>query len=105
MIAGTYPGLIIMAAQRHASFLHKASLAVQDGASPSSVLEGGYPRLHFSRKSAGESALQNLPPARLAAIIEQLGTAALESRKQANLAAAIAQRALLAIAVNARRRG
>ena len=38
-------------------------------------------------------------------IIEQLATAALEMRKQAPLAAVIAQRALLSIAVNAKRRG
>jgi DNA polymerase-3 subunit delta len=38
-------------------------------------------------------------------IIEQLATAALEMRKQAPLAAVIAQRTLLSIAVNAKRRG
>ena len=38
-------------------------------------------------------------------IIEQLATAALEMRKQNTLAAVIAQRALLSIAVNAKRRG
>jgi DNA polymerase-3 subunit delta len=38
-------------------------------------------------------------------VIDQLATAALDSRKQSALAAAIAQRALMAIAVNARRRG
>jgi DNA polymerase-3 subunit delta len=41
----------------------------------------------------------------LLAIVDQLGTAALDSRKQPSLAAAIAQRALLSIAVNAKRRG
>ncbi|KIZ43903.1 MULTISPECIES: DNA polymerase III subunit delta [Rhodopseudomonas] len=105
MVAGTYPGLIIMAAQRHAAFLHKASLAVDDGASASSVLESGYPRIHFSRKAAAETALRNFPPTRLLAIIDQLAVAALDARKQTNLAAVIAQRVLLAIAVNARRRG
>ena len=39
------------------------------------------------------------------AIIEQLAVAALEMRKQAALAAVIAQRTLLSIAVNAKRRG
>jgi len=104
MIAGTYPGLIIMAAQRHAAFLHKASLAVEDGAAASSVLDSGYPRIHFSRKGAAEAALRSFPPARLLAIIDQLAVAALDARKQAALAAVIAQRALMAIAVNARRR-
>jgi DNA polymerase III subunit delta len=41
----------------------------------------------------------------LLAIIEQLATAALDMRKQSALASAIAQRALLSIAVNAKRRG
>jgi DNA polymerase III subunit delta len=69
------------------------------------VLDSGFPRLHFSRKPNVEIALRNFNVARLALIIEQLATAALEMRKQAPLAAVIAQRALLSIAVNAKRRG
>lgn len=105
MAAGTYSGVIISAAQRHAASLHKASLAVEAGQSASSAMDGGFPRLHFSRKAAVETALRNLNTARLRQVIEQLAVAALDSRKQAALAAAIAQRALMAIAVNARRRG
>ena len=71
----------------------------------SSVLEGGYPRLHFSRKGVVETALRNFSPPRLVGIIDQLGTAALDMRKQTALASAIAQRTLLAIAANAKRRG
>jgi len=52
-----------------------------------------------------ETALRNFSVARLAAIIEQLATAALDTRKQSTLAAAIAQRTLMAIAANAKRRG
>lgn len=104
MIAGTYPGVIISAAQRQAAWLHKSALAIADGQPASAVLEGGYPRLHFSRKPAVETALRNFSVARLAAIIEQLATAALDTRKQSTLAAAIAQRTLMAIAVNAKRR-
>ena len=44
-------------------------------------------------------------PRRLVAIIEQLATAALDTRRQSTLAAAIAQRTLMAIAANAKRRG
>jgi len=105
MIAGTYPGMIIASAQRQAAWLHKSALAIADGAPASSVLDAGYPRLHFSRKPMVEVALRNFSPARLAAIIDQLGTAALDMRKQTALAAVIAQRALLSIAVNARRKG
>ena len=105
MIAGTYPGVIISAAQRQAAWLHKSALAVADGTPVSTLLESGYPRVHFSRKGAVEVALRNFSVARLATIIDQLGTAALDMRKQATLASAIAQRALLSIAANAKRRG
>jgi DNA polymerase-3 subunit delta len=69
------------------------------------VLDGGFPRLHFSRKANVEIALRHFDAARLTLVIDQLATAALEMRKQATLAPAIAQRALLSIAVNAKRRG
>ncbi|MBV8701052.1 MAG: DNA polymerase III subunit delta [Bradyrhizobium sp.] len=105
MVAGTYPGLIISAALRHATWLHKSALAVAEGTPASAVIDGGFPRLHFSRKPAAETALRNFSPARLLAIVDQLGTAALDMRKQPSLAAAIAQRTLLSIAVNAKRRG
>ena len=104
MVAGTYPGVIISAAQRHAAWLHKSALAIADGTPISAVVESGFPRLHFSRKASVETALRQFSVARLVLIIEQLATAALEMRKQATLAAVIAQRALMAIAVNAKRR-
>lgn len=105
MVAGTYPGVIIAAAQRQAAWLHKSALALGEGAPLSTVLDGGFPRLHFSRKGAVETALRNFNPPRLVGIIDQLATAALDMRKQTSLAAVIAQRTLLAIAANARRRG
>ncbi len=105
MIAGTYPGMIISAAQRQAAWLHKSALAVAEGTPLSTLLDSGFPRLHFSRKGNVETALRNFNAARLVLIIEQLATAALEVRKQAALASVIAQRTLLSIAVNARRRG
>ena len=49
--------------------------------------------------------MRHFNAARLTLIIDQLATAALEMRKQAPLAAVIAQRVLLSIAVNAKRRG
>jgi DNA polymerase-3 subunit delta len=105
VVAGTYPGMIISAAQRQAAWLHKSALAVAEGTPVSTLLDSGFPRLHFSRKPNVETALRNFSAARLLAIIEQLATAALEMRKQAPLASAIAQRTLLSIAVNAKRRG
>jgi DNA polymerase-3 subunit delta len=105
MLAGTYPGVIISAAQRQAAWLHKSAVAISEGTPASAVLDGGFPRLHFSRKANVEAALRNFDAARLMLVIDQLATAALDMRKQATLAAAIAQRALLSIAANARRRG
>jgi DNA polymerase III subunit delta len=105
MVAGTYPGMIISAAQRQAAWLHKSALAIAEGTPASTLLDSGFPRLHFSRKPNVETALRNLNAARLMPIIEQLATAALEMRKQSQLAAVIAQRALMSIAVNAKRRG
>jgi DNA polymerase-3 subunit delta len=104
MVAGTYPGVIISAAQRQAAWLHKSALAVAEGTPLSTILDGGFPRLHFSRKGAVETALRHFNAARLAAVIDQLATAALDMRKQPAIAAAIAQRALLSVAVNARRK-
>jgi DNA polymerase III subunit delta len=104
MVAGTYPGVIISAAQRQAAWLHKSMLAIAEGTPASTVLDSGFPRLHFSRKPIVEIALRNFNAARLAATIDQLATAALDMRKQPALAAVIAQRALLSIATNAKRR-
>ncbi|MBY0382685.1 MAG: DNA polymerase III subunit delta [Xanthobacteraceae bacterium] len=103
--AGTYPGQIIASAQRHAAQLHKARLAIADGKSEFDAMESGFPRLHFSRKGLVETALKNLATERLAKIIGALAEAALDMRKQSDLAATIAQRALMAIAVNSRQRG
>jgi DNA polymerase III subunit delta len=105
MVAGTYPGVIISAAQRQAAWLHKSALAIAEGTPSSVVLDGGFPRLHFSRKANVEIALRYFDAARLTLVIDQLATVALEMRKQATLAAVIAQRALLSIAANAKRRG
>src|SRR6202040_453374 len=91
MVAGTYPGVIISAAQRQAAWLHKSALAIAEGTPLSTVLDGGFPRLHFSRKGAVETALRHFNAARLAAVIDQLATVALDMRKQNSLAAAIAQ--------------
>ena len=105
MVAGLYPGVIISAAQRQAAWLHKSAIAIAEGTPSSAVLDGGFPRLHFSRKASVEAALRNFDAARLMLVIDQLAAAAFEMRKQTALAAAIAQRALLSIAVTAKRRG
>jgi DNA polymerase-3 subunit delta len=105
MAAGTSTGGVMFAAQRHAGLLHKASLAVATGQSIDSAMERAFPRLHFSRKDAVQTVLRNLSPERLLRFIEMLADATLEMRRRSALADVIAQRTLLAIAVNARRRG
>ncbi|MDE2332626.1 MAG: DNA polymerase III subunit delta [Bradyrhizobium sp.] len=105
MVAGTYPGVIIAAAQRQAAWLHKTALAAAQGTPVSTLLDSGFPRLHFSRRANVETALRYFNAARLTSVIEVLATAALDMRKQASLAAAIAQRTLMTIAHNAKRRG
>ena len=82
-----------------------SALAVAEGTPVPTLLDSGFPRLHFSRKGNVEIALRNFNAARLVTIIDQLATAALDMRKQPALSAVIAQRALLSIAANAKRRG
>jgi DNA polymerase III subunit delta len=102
--AGTGAGTIVSSALRQVAQLHKARLAVDQGASVGDAAGGIQPFLHFSRRPAVEAALKIWTSARLERAMSQLAEATLEARRQTALADVIAQRALLAIAVNARRR-
>jgi DNA polymerase-3 subunit delta len=104
--AATAPSTIVSAALRQVAQLHKARLAMEEeGVSLSEAALGIAPYVHFSRKAALEAALNAWTSARLARAMTQLADAALEARRQsAAMAAVIAQRALLALAVNARRK-
>jgi DNA polymerase-3 subunit delta len=101
--AGTSPGTIVSAALRQVSQLHRARLAIENGASISDAAGTLQPFVHFSRKAAVEAALKSWTSARLARAMAQLAEATLEQRRQTSMAEAIAQRALLSLAVNARR--
>jgi DNA polymerase III subunit delta len=103
--AGTSPGTIVSTALRQVMQLHRARLAVEDGASVSEATGVIQPFVHFSRKAAVEAALKSWTSVRLERAMAQLADAMLESRKQADLAEVIAQRTLLSLAVNARRKG
>lgn len=103
--AGINPNAIMFAAQRQAAQLHRARLAIDEGQPLEAACERAFPRLHFSRKDLISLALRNLTSDRLAQAVIQLGEAALDVRRRPQLAEAAAQRALMAIAVNARRRG
>ena len=102
--AGTGAGTIVSSALRQVAQLHKARLAVDQGASVGDAAGGIQPFLHFSRRAAVETALKTWTSARLERAMAQLAEATLETRRQTALADVIAQRALLAIAVNARRK-
>jgi DNA polymerase III subunit delta len=102
--AATMPGTIMSAALRQVAQLHKARLAVEDGVLVSEAAGGIAPFVHFSRKAALEAALNIWTSARLGRAMTQLADAALETRRQSAMAAVITHRALLALAVNARRK-
>jgi DNA polymerase-3 subunit delta len=102
--AGTTPGSIVSAALRQLTPLHKMRLAVEGGTMVSGVVEAAQPPIHFRRKPMIEAALKAWTAERLLRVMTQLGEAALEVRRQPNLADAIAQRAVLSIASAARRR-
>jgi len=102
--AGTAPGSIFFAAQRNVATLHKTRLAVENGRSIADTVDAMIPPVHFSRKALVEAAIKNWTAARLERAMAQLAEASLDSRRQSDMAETIAQRALLSIAVNARRK-
>jgi DNA polymerase-3 subunit delta len=99
--AGSSVGSIFFAAQRQLAQLHKWRTAIEGGAPFS--LDGVQPPLHFRRKSLVEAALRQWNAARLTLAMAELAEAVLASRRTPALADTIAERALLAIAVKARR--
>lgn len=102
--AGTAPGTIVSAALRQVAQLHKARLSVEEGISIGDAVQGIQPFVHFSRKAAVEAALKTWTSARLERAMAELAEAALEARRQSAMAELIAQRALLELAIKARRK-
>jgi DNA polymerase-3 subunit delta len=99
--AGSPVGSIFFAAQRQLAQLHRWRTAIEAGA-PFSI-DSLQPPLHFRRKNLVEVALKQWNAARLAAAMAELADAVLASRKTPALADTIAERALLSLAVRARR--
>jgi DNA polymerase III subunit delta len=102
--AATAPSTMLSAAVRHVGQLHKARLAMEEGTPLGAAVDGFAPYVHFSRKDAIGAALRIWTCARLARAMGQLADAALDARRQSAMAAVIAERALLALAANARRK-
>ena len=102
--AGTPATTIVGAALRQAEKLHAIRLAVEQGASVADALQRMDPGLHFRRKPLVEAGLRLWSAAALMRSIRQLADASLDCRRQAGLADAIAQRAILSIAETGRRK-
>ncbi len=101
---GTHPGVIVSAALRHVASLHRLRLAVDEGQSPSGVIDTARPPIHFRRKSAIEAALRAWSTPKLLDAMSSLSDALLETRRQPHLADAVAQRAMMTLAAAARKR-
>jgi DNA polymerase III subunit delta len=100
--AGLASGSILFAAGRQLAQLHKARLAVEDGADIRKAL---FPmHVNFRREALVVAALKAWTAARLARAMTQLADIALEARRQPALAESLTHRALLSLAVSARRK-
>jgi DNA polymerase-3 subunit delta len=102
LAAGTSPGTIIFTAQRQLASLHRARLAVEAGTSVPEQVDAMRP--HFSRRPAVEAALRAWTSAKLAAAMQDVAEAQLETRLKPALADAITRRALQQLAIAARRK-
>ena len=79
-------------------------LALEGGDFIESAMKRAGPPVHFSGERAVGEALRAWPPARLLRAMKQLAEATLEMRRNAPLVEAIAQRTLLSIAADARKK-
>ena len=102
--SGSSPAAIVSAAIRQVANLHKMKLAIEDGDSIEFAMKRVAPPVHFTREREVSDALRAWSPARLLRAMDQLADASLEMRRNAPLAEAIAQRTLLSLAANARKK-
>jgi DNA polymerase-3 subunit delta len=102
--SGSSPAAILSAAIRQVASLHKMKLATEGGDSIEFAMKRAAPPVHFTRERQVSEALRAWSPARLLRAMEQLAEASLDMRRNAPLAEAIAQRTLLALAVNSRKK-
>jgi DNA polymerase-3 subunit delta len=100
-VAGTSAGSILFAAQRQVAQLHKWRTAIEAGSGFS--IDAVYPPINFRRKETIAATVKLWTAARLLSAMAELADAVLQSRRNADLADTIAERALLAIAANTRR--
>ena len=103
--AGTNASVVLSGAIRHVANLHRLSLEIEHGRAITAVIERAQPPIHFRRHKRAERALARLTQLDFAQALVALGQASLAARRQASLADAIAERALLSLARMGRRRG
>jgi DNA polymerase-3 subunit delta len=102
-VAGTSPGTIMSAALRQVGQLHRARLAVDDGVPPEEAAKSILPfGSSFGRRNEIARVLGMWSSARLQRAMGQLADIALEARQHSDMAALLTQRALFALATNAR---
>jgi DNA polymerase-3 subunit delta len=102
--SGVSASTIATACIRRAAALHLSRLAVDSGTSIDDLVRRATPAIHFSRVKAVSAALESWTSNRLERLIGQLGDTSLEVRKCSKLAYPIVQRALISIAMAARRK-
>lgn len=101
--SGSAGGTILSWALRYVTQLHKARVTLDAGENDFVAMRSFIPPLHFSRNDAVQAALQSWTAPALATVMTQLADAMLNVRRTAPLADALAQRALLMVAQQARR--
>ncbi|WP_020187282.1 DNA polymerase III subunit delta [Methylopila sp. 73B] len=102
--SGTPASVVVGAALRHAITLHRLRGDVDAGRSARAVMESNGFLFHFRRKDSVERALGAWSGARLTEIVAKLAEAVATGRRAAGVGEAVAERALLAIAIEAARR-
>jgi DNA polymerase III subunit delta len=102
--SGVSASTIAAACIRRAAALHTSRLAIESGTSIDDLVRRATPPIHFSRVKAVGAALQSWTANRLERVIGQLGDTSLAVRKCSRLAYPIVQRALISIAIAARRK-
>jgi DNA polymerase-3 subunit delta len=103
-MAGTAGGTIVSTALRHVTQMHKVRTVLDGGSDQDTAMKGFAPPIHFRRKVDVEGALKSWTTPRLERVMNQLADGVLQTRKTPALAETVAHRALLSIAVAARRR-
>ncbi|WP_428032161.1 DNA polymerase III subunit delta [Ancylobacter sp.] len=100
---GMRADIVLGAVCRTAQSLHQMRLGIEAGGSVERAIEGARPALHFRRKPLIEKALRGWTAARLEMALFALDDALLAARRSAALGPALAERALLQVAGQARR--